>query len=91
MCCTYRVVLWTNSRSIVNMTAWGSCTLTHFDRQFLPFLVVANFFYTMMTHSVIDMVEFSIRYHITVCTETVHGAKSHGSKCVKETSSEWPT
>ena len=35
MCCTYRVVLLTKSRSIVNMIAWGSCTLTHFDRQFL--------------------------------------------------------
>ena len=35
MCCTYRVVLLTKSRSTVNMIAWGSCTLTHFDHQFL--------------------------------------------------------
>ena len=35
MCCTYRVVLLTKSRSVVNMIAWASCTLTHFDRQFL--------------------------------------------------------
>ena len=35
MCCTYRVVLLMKSRSVVNMIAWASCTLTHFARQFL--------------------------------------------------------
>ena len=35
MCCIYCVVLLTKSRSTVNMIAWCSYTLTHFDRQFL--------------------------------------------------------
>ena len=37
MCCTYRVVLLPKSRSTDsdNMIAWGSCTLTQFDHQFL--------------------------------------------------------
>ena len=61
MCCTYRVV--------EHMTAWGSCTLTRFDCQFL-FLSgslkndythscityrLPNIFYTTMTQNIIDL------------------------------------
>ena len=49
MCCTYRVVLLTKSRSIVNMIEWGSCTLTHFDRPFL-FISVKNDVLTPVSH-----------------------------------------
>ena len=51
------------------MTAWGSCTLTRFDRQFLFFsgslkndythscitYRLANIFYTTMTHNINDL------------------------------------
>ena len=68
MCCTYCVVLLTELRSFINMTAWSSCTLNHFVRQFffyssslkndvriLMLHKVANFFYTVMTHNIIDL------------------------------------
>ena len=71
MCCIYHVILLTKSRSIVNMTAWGSCTLTYFDHQFLfisgslknddhvytpvSHNKVANICYAMMTHNINDL------------------------------------
>ena len=55
MCCTYRVVQ--------HMTAWVSCTLTRFDRQFLKndythsciTYRLPNIFYTTMTQNIIDL------------------------------------
>ena len=86
------------------MTAWGSCTLTHFDRQFLFFsgslkkllylritYRLANIFYTTMTHNIVDLVEFNVKCPVIACTQTAHGNMSRGKKCIKETSSDWPT
>ena len=30
------------------------------------------------------MVEFSVKCHFIVCTQTAHGNTSHGKKCVKK-------
>ena len=75
-CCTYRVVLLMKSRSIVNMIAWGSCTLTHFDRQFL-------FISGSPKGDVLAPVS-----HIKL--QTPRETKSRGNKCIKETNSDWP-
>ena len=36
------------------------------------------------------MVEFTVKCPVIVCTQTAHGNMSHGKKCIKETSSDWP-
>ena len=85
MCCTYRVVLLTKSRSVVNMIASASCTLTHFDRQFL-FISgsLKNDVHTPVLHTklqtsitqrrptilLIDMAEFAVKCPVIVCTQT---------------------
>ena len=95
MCCTYRVLLGTKSLDC-NMMAWGSCTLTHFDRQFLFFsdslkndythsyitYRLANTFYTTITHNIIDL--YGRIHSVIVCTQTAHGNMSCGEKCIKK-------
>ena len=89
---------------IVNMTVWGSCTLTQFDRQFLFFpgslkndythscitYRLANIFYTTMTHNIIDLWSNSPSKAQLLFVHKQRSGMSHGKKCIKETSSDWP-
>ena len=46
-----------------------------------------------MSHNISDLpylAEFTVKCPVIVCTQTRHETKSHGNKCIKETSSEWP-
>ena len=94
------------SRSIVNMITCGSCTLTHFDRQFLFISSnLKNDVHTRVSHIklqtsitqrwprilLIFMTEFTIKCPVIVCTQTTNETKSRGNKCIKETNSDWPT
>ena len=81
------------------MAAWGSCPLTHFDRQFLFFSGslkndytyscithrLANICYTTMTHNISDLYgRKTVKCPFIVCTQTAHGNMSRGKNLLRK-------
>ena len=81
------------------MAAWGSCPLTHFDRQFLFFSGslkndytyscithrIANICYTTMTHNISDLYgRKTVKCPFIVCTQTAHGNMSRGKNLLRK-------